>query len=76
MVIPIGLGDIVANVAYNQGIATTLTAIVVALASLASTVTVLLACVFLRERLAAWQWAGVALISAGIVLVNASGTPG
>jgi drug/metabolite transporter (DMT)-like permease len=50
---------------YNLGIATALTAIVSVLSSLFGAVTVLLARVFLGERL------GVAAIFAGITLVSA-----
>jgi drug/metabolite transporter (DMT)-like permease len=69
-VVPTALLDTAANVAYNVGISTALTAVVVTLASLFSAVTVLLAWIFLRERLAVWQWGGVAAILAGITLVN------
>jgi drug/metabolite transporter (DMT)-like permease len=51
-VIPVALLDTAANIAYNIGIATALTSVVVTLSSLFSAVTVLLAWVVLRERLA------------------------
>jgi drug/metabolite transporter (DMT)-like permease len=70
-VVPVGLLDTAANVAYNLGITVAPTSIVVVLASLFSAVTVLLAWIFLRERLARWQWLGVAAILIGILLVNA-----
>jgi drug/metabolite transporter (DMT)-like permease len=69
-VVPVGLLDTAANVAYNLGITVALTSIVVVLASLFSAVTVLLAWIFLRERLAGWQWLGVTAILVGILLVN------
>jgi drug/metabolite transporter (DMT)-like permease len=69
-VVPVGLLDTGANVAYNVGITQGLTSVVVVLSSLFSAVTVLLAWAFLRERLAAWQWAGVLSILVGIALVN------
>ncbi len=69
-IIPAGALDVSANIFYNIGITTALTSIVVTLSSLFTAFTVLLAWLFLRERLARWQWAGVALILAGIVLVN------
>ncbi len=69
-IIPAGALDISANIFYNIGITTALTSIVVTLSSLFTAFTVLLAWLFLRERLARWQWVGVALILAGIVLVN------
>ncbi len=52
------------------GLATGQVAIVSVLASLFSTVTVILAGIFLRERLQWNQWFGIVLIFAGIVLVN------
>lgn len=70
-VIPAGALDISANIAYNVGITTALTSIVVTISSLFTAFTVLLAWIFLRERLGRWQWVGVALILGGIVLVNA-----
>jgi uncharacterized membrane protein len=44
--------------------------IVTALASIFSAVTVLLAWVFLRERLHVVQWAGVAGLLIGVLLVS------
>jgi drug/metabolite transporter (DMT)-like permease len=70
-VVPVALLDTAANVAYNLGITVSLTAVVSVISSLFSAVTVMLAWVFLRERLARWQWAGVAAIMAGIALVSA-----
>lgn len=67
---PTALLDTGANVAFNLGVASSLTSVVSVLSSLFSPVTVLLAWVFLRERLARWQWAGVAAIFAGVVLVS------
>lgn len=69
-VVGVALLDTAANVAYNLGITISLTAIVSVISSLFSAVTVLLAWVFLRERLARWQWAGVAAILVGIALVS------
>jgi drug/metabolite transporter (DMT)-like permease len=69
-VIPVALLDTAANIAYNIGIATALTSVVVTLSSLFSAVTVLLAWVVLRERLARWQWVGVMTILLGVLLVN------
>jgi drug/metabolite transporter (DMT)-like permease len=69
-VIPVALLDTAANIAYNIGIATALTSVVVTLSSLFSAVTVLLAWVVLRERLALWQWVGVLTILLGVLLVN------
>lgn len=59
------------NVAYNLGIVGSLTSIVSVLSSLFSAVTVLLAAVFLRDRLSRLQWLGVAAILLGVALVSA-----
>ncbi len=69
-VIPVALLDTSANIAYNLGITVSLIAVVSVISSLFSAVTVLLAWVFLRERLARWQWAGVGAILVGIALVS------
>ena len=69
-VLGVALLDTAANIAYNLGITISLTAVVSVISSLFSAVTVLLAWVFLRERLARWQWAGVAAILVGIALVS------
>jgi len=69
-VVPTALLDTAANIAYNIGIATALTSVVVTLSSLFSAVTVLLAWIVLRERLALWQWVGVVTILLGVALVN------
>jgi drug/metabolite transporter (DMT)-like permease len=69
-VVPTALLDTAANIAYNLGIATALTSVVVTLSSLFSAVTVLLAWIILRERLAPWQWVGVLTILVGVLLVN------
>jgi len=63
--------DTLAWLAYIWGTGTSYATIVTALASLFSVVTVLLAWRFLRERLAAHQWTGVAAILLGILLVSA-----
>jgi uncharacterized membrane protein len=47
-----------------------LVSVVSVLASLYGAVTVLLAWIFLRERLEISQWFGIAMIFAGIVLVS------
>jgi drug/metabolite transporter (DMT)-like permease len=55
---------------FLYGMRTEYVAIVTAVASLFSVVTVILAGVFLRERLRPAQWAGVAVILAGILVVS------
>jgi drug/metabolite transporter (DMT)-like permease len=62
--------DTGANIAYNLGIAGALTSVVAVLSSLFSAVTVLLASVFLRDRLSRWQWVGIVAILAGVGLVS------
>ena len=69
-VTPVAVLDTTANVAYNLGITLSLTAVVSVISSLFSVITVLLARMFLRERLARWQWAGVVAILVGIALVS------
>lgn|SRR5487761_2079237 len=68
--IPGAILDTAANVSYNIGIATALTSVVATLSSLFTAVTVILAWIFLRERLTRVQWGGVGLILVGIALVN------
>ena len=69
-VVPNALLDTAANVAYNLGIAGSLTSIVSVISSLFAAVTVLLAWIFLHERLTRWQWLGIAAIFAGVALVS------
>lgn len=69
-VIPFAVLDTAANIAYSLGITVSLTAIVSVVSSLFSAVTVLMAWIFLRERLARWQWAGVVTILVGVALVS------
>jgi drug/metabolite transporter (DMT)-like permease len=59
-----------ALLAFNLGIGQTYTTVTTALTSLYSAVTVLLAWMFLRERLSSGQWAGVGVILAGVLLVS------
>ncbi len=57
-------------VAYAVGSASGDVSTVAVLASLFSAVTIVLAQIGLRERLAPWQWAGVAAILVGVGLVS------
>lgn len=66
----VGILDTSAYVANTIGFATHQVAVVSVLASLFSTVTVMLAWFFLRERLHWSQWLGVAGIFAGVALVS------
>jgi len=65
-----GLMDTTAYTANNAGLQSGPVSIITVVASLYGAVTVFLSSIFLRERLKATQWLGVALIFAGIVLVN------
>lgn len=66
----VGILDTSAFLANNAGLRTGSVSVVSVLASLYGAVTVLLAWIVLRERLERSQWLGIALISAGIVLVS------
>jgi drug/metabolite transporter (DMT)-like permease len=66
----IGLIDTVAYVANNVGMSLGHVSIVTVLSSLYGAVTVLLGAIFIREKIRGSQWCGIALIFAGIVLVN------
>ena len=65
-----GLLDTSAFVISNRGMQLEQVAIVSVLGSLYGAVTVGLAAVFLREHVAKWQWAGIATIFAGILLIS------
>jgi uncharacterized membrane protein len=66
----VGFLDTAAFVANNAGLHTGQVSVVSVLASLYGAVTVLLAGIFLREKLERSQWFGIVLIFAGIVLVS------
>ena len=65
-----GILDTSAFLANNAGLQLGQVSVVSVLASLYGAVTVLLAWIFLRERLEISQWCGIAMIFAGIVLVS------
>lgn len=69
-IIAVGVLDTAAYVANNVGLLTEQVSIVTVLASLFTAVTVLLARVFLNERLRRSQWLGIGCILLGIVLVS------
>jgi drug/metabolite transporter (DMT)-like permease len=71
IIVVASLLNTLAFVAFNLGVTVGSTAIVATLSSLASAVTVLLAWLILRDRLAPWQWVGVGIILGGVVLVSA-----
>jgi drug/metabolite transporter (DMT)-like permease len=62
--------DTLGFVAFNLGLAHAFTTTTTALGSLYSAVAVVLAWLFLRERLSRAQWAGIAIILAGVLLVT------
>ena len=66
----LGLLDTGAMVCVGLGLNIGPISVVAVLTSLASPVTILLALVFLRDRLARHQWVGVGVILAGVVLIN------
>jgi len=66
----VGFLDTAAFVANNAGLHTGQVSVVSVLASLYGAVTVLLAWIFLREKLERSQWFGIVLIFVGIVLVS------
>ena len=65
-----GLLDTSAFVVSNRGMQLEQVAIISVLGSLYGAVTVALAAIFLREHVAKWQWAGIATIFAGIILIS------
>jgi drug/metabolite transporter (DMT)-like permease len=65
-----GMLDTAAFLANNAGMQSGLVSVVSVLASLYGAFTVLLAWIFLRERLEISQWCGIGLIFVGIVLVS------
>ncbi len=67
----IGVVDTIAFVANNMALKTEQVAVASVLSSLYGAVTVLLAAVFLRERLEWSQWLGIVLIFAGVAFVSA-----
>jgi drug/metabolite transporter (DMT)-like permease len=66
----IAVFDTGAYIAYNKGLQFAESGLVAVIASLFSAVTILLAWLFLREKLAANQWAGVFIILIGMALVG------
>ncbi len=70
LILGVGVLDTSAYIANTVGFATHQVAVVSVLASLFSTVTVILAWFFLRERLRWNQWVGIAGIFAGVALLS------
>ena len=65
-----GAADTTAFVLSNRGMQIEQVAVISVLGSLYGAVTVLLAAIFLRERVSSWQWLGIAAIFAGICLMS------
>jgi drug/metabolite transporter (DMT)-like permease len=70
LLLGVGLLDTAAFILNNAGLYTGQVSVVSVLASLYGAVTVVLAWIFLRERLERGQWLGIVLIFIGIVLVS------
>lgn len=70
LLLAIGILDTAAYITANYGLLSDQVAVVSVLISLFSAVTVLLAWIFLRERLQWSQWLGIAIIFVGVALVN------
>jgi len=70
LLLAVGILDTAAFVSNNAGLSTGQVSVVSVLASLYGAFTVLLAWIFLRERLERSQWIGIVLIFIGIVLVS------
>jgi drug/metabolite transporter (DMT)-like permease len=62
--------DTIAFLCFSVGVSGTYVSVVTALSSIFSAVTVLLAWIFLRERLSMSQWVGVAGLLVGVLLVS------
>jgi drug/metabolite transporter (DMT)-like permease len=73
LILGIAVTDSAAFIFYNLGVASQLTAVVSIISSLFSAVTVLLALLFLRERLSRAQWMAVGVIFLGVGLVSSAG---
>jgi drug/metabolite transporter (DMT)-like permease len=70
LLLAVGVLDTAAFVANNAGLSTGQVSVVSVLASLYGAITVLLAWIFLRERLERSQWLGIVIIFIGIVLIS------
>jgi drug/metabolite transporter (DMT)-like permease len=70
LAIGIAIVDSLAWLAFNTGERLQYTTVVTALASLFSVVTILLAWLLLKDRLARIQWVGIAIILGGVLMVS------
>ncbi|MFN2466587.1 MAG: EamA family transporter [Gaiellaceae bacterium] len=71
LLVLIGAGDVAGNVLFTTAASHGLVSLVSVLSSLYPVVTIALAWVVLRERLAPLQWAGVAVVLAGVAAIAA-----
>ena len=69
-IVGVSVFDTIAYITYTLGLTQGQISLVTLLSSLYSAVTVLLAWIFLRERLLRSQWFGIGIIFVGIALVN------
>ncbi|MBA2680516.1 MAG: DMT family transporter [Ktedonobacteraceae bacterium] len=69
-IVGVSIFDTIAYITYTLGLAQGQVSLITILSSLYSAVTVLLAWIFLRERLQRNQWFGIGVIFVGITLVN------
>jgi len=70
MALGMGTFDTLAFVLSNRGMEMEQVAVISVLGSLYGAVTVGLAAIFLREHISRWQWAGIATIFGGILLIS------
>ena len=70
MALGMGTMDTLAFVLSNRGMQMEQVAVISVLGSLYGAVTVGLAAIFLREHVSCWQWAGIAMIFGGILLIT------
>ena len=74
MLAVIGIVDSGANVTFGAAVSIGMLSITSVLSSLYPVVTAILAAVFLRERLRAVQYVGVAVVMLGVLMISALGT--
>lgn len=70
MILAVTIANSLAWFSFNSALESAYTTVVAALSSLFSAVTVFLAWLFLQERLSRVQWAGVAVILLGVLMVS------
>jgi drug/metabolite transporter (DMT)-like permease len=73
LILIVAISDLVAGVSYNLGVQEGDVSVVSTISGCYSIVTILLAGMFLRERLKLVQWAGVLTIIAGVAVLGLAG---